>query len=266
MKINKVFLYYYSPTKTTEKILNSIAEGINTNSVDVITNNLTYPEFSKSIIDPQPDDLVILAGPVYAGRIAKTAMERLEKLNFSNNLTVLVAVYGNRDFDDSLMELNEFARKVNLKPVAAAAFIGEHSYSTYQNPIGHNRPDAEDLKKAKEFGQLVAEKLEKLDFAPAELKIPGKSPLPERRVLPKTSPETIPEKCVKCGICETLCPTGAIYYENGYKTHPNLCTLCFACVKGCKHNARVFRSEHLDQVRNWLLNTCKTRKEPAYFF
>jgi len=144
MNINRVSSFFYSPTHSTEKIVNAIATGIGIDPLNIIENNLTYPGYEETLIDVEPGDLVIIGAPVYAGRISLTAIERLQKLKFAGNPAVLVAVFGNRNLDDALIELREIATGIGLQPVAAAAFIGEHSYSTKNFPIAKGRPDALD--------------------------------------------------------------------------------------------------------------------------
>jgi ferredoxin/menaquinone-dependent protoporphyrinogen IX oxidase len=265
MKFKKVYLYYYSPTGSTRTIINKIADSIDVEPINLIANCITYPEFVESCIEPVPDDLVVIGAPVYAGRIALTAVERLNKINFAGNMAVLVAVYGNRDYNDALIELRELARQAGLKPVAAAAFIGEHSYSTGRDQIAHGRPDSEDKQKAIAFGRQISEVIAGLEAPPVELEVPGNLPLPERHVLPDAAPETVAKRCIKCGVCQTVCPAGAVFYKNGYHTNSKLCTLCFACVKSCKQNARVVESPELGKIKEWLLNTTQTRREPEVF-
>lgn len=267
MKIARVSLFYYSPTHTTEKIVNSIAAGLGVEPLKIIENNLTYPEYADTLVDVEADDLVIIGAPVYAGQIAIEAHKRLEKIKFAGNPVVLVAVYGNRHFDDALIDLREMASRLGLKPVAAAAFIGEHSYSTRDFPIAKGRPDAEDKQLAKDFGAQIAAKIQALkvlDDAPT-LQLPGTDPLPERRVIGPSHAETAPTKCVECGACLTACPTGAIYFKKGYQTDAALCTICCACVKACKRRARIIISEHIPQLREMLASSCAERKEPQIF-
>jgi ferredoxin len=268
MDFKKVSLYYYSPTGTGEKIITEIGRGICPEPIRIVSNCITYPEFKDSVIEPEPEDLVVVAAPVYAGRVAKTAIERLNQIKFSGNMAVMIAVYGNRHFDDALIELREWAIANGLKPVAFGAFVGEHSYSRPRDPIGHGRPDELDCFKAHQFGQIIAEKFHGLDAAKeAEIpEIPGAFPLPDHKILPKVAPETVHERCVKCGVCQTVCPTGAVYFEKKqYHTNADLCTLCCACVKECKHDARVIRSEHYKKVCEWLLGITKERREPETF-
>lgn len=267
MKIARVSLFYYSPTHTTEKIVNSIAGGLGIDPLKVIENNLTYPEYADTMVDVEEGDLVIIGAPVYAGQIAVEAHKRLEKIKFAGNPAVLVAVYGNRHFDDALIDLREMALSFGLKPLAAAAFIGEHSYSTRDFPIAKGRPDADDKQVAREFGAQIAAKMQTLKSLNdlVALKLPGTDPLPERRVIGPSHAETSPTKCNECGNCLTACPTGAIFYKKGYQTEASLCTVCCACVKACGRRARIIISEHIPKLRETLASSCAERKEPQIF-
>lgn len=86
-------------------------------------------------------DVSIIAVPVYAGRISAVVEERLEAYNGNGCKTILLAVYGNRDYDDALVELEDMVRKCNFSPIAAVAAIAEHSIL---REFGANRPDKED--------------------------------------------------------------------------------------------------------------------------
>lgn len=267
MKFKRVSLFFYSPTQTTRTIVNEIAAGIGIDPLKVMENNLTYPEFADSLIEVEPDDLVVIGAPVYAGRIASEALKRLAKINFAGNPVVLVAVYGNRNYDDALIDLREAAKSAGLHPIAAAAFIGEHSYSTKNYPIAKGRPDADDKQQARSFGQQIYKKVQSLSTKtpPAAPAIPGNFPLPERIVIPPSPAETIKANCIECGKCQTACPVGAVYYQKGYKTKEELCTACCACLKECPRHARVIRSEHVQKFREMLAADCANRRDPEIF-
>ena len=267
IKPTRISAYYYSPTNTTKAIVKAIAKGTGISENQTYETNLTSVNFKNNIKHPKADDLVIIAGPVYAGRIAKTAFDRLNKIKFANNPTILVAVYGNRHYDDALADLKEFTQAKGLKSIAAGAFIGEHSYSNSKFPVALGRPDEKDLKIAANFGQKAINSLKEfecLDEMP-EIEVPGTVPLPERKKIPPMFAETIEDKCIVCGKCKRFCPTGAIYLDGVYKTRPELCTVCCACLKVCPEDARVIKSEFLQKFRSFLLEKCSERKEPEVF-
>lgn len=88
------------------------------------------------------DTVAVIAAPVYGGHAAPTAVKRLETLRGEGTPAVVVAVYGNRAFEKAVAELAELAVRQGFVPVAAGAFVGEHSYSTPETPVAAGRPDA----------------------------------------------------------------------------------------------------------------------------
>ena len=131
---------------------------------------------------------------------------------------VLLVVYGNRAFEDALLELKDIALGQGFLPIAGAAFIGEHSFDTPETPIATGRPDKADLDKAEAFGERVKVKLEQRSLH--EVEVPGHRPYREnsgwnrpyleREQADQWSPETNTESCILCGICSHVCPTAAV--------------------------------------------------------
>jgi hypothetical protein len=93
------------------------------------------------------NDVVVIGAPVYAGRVAKDAVDYFKTINGAGSLAILVVLYGNREFEDALLELKNIAIDQGFIPFAASAFIGEHSFSSKEFLIAFNRPDEDDLKK-----------------------------------------------------------------------------------------------------------------------
>ena len=135
MQIKSIQPVYFSPTHTSAKIVTTIAEGMN-----IIVNkeiDLTYPSTNQKTLPS--DTLAIIGVPTYAGRVAPTALERLQKIKGDNTPAIIVVLYGNRDYEDALLELRNTAKQLGFVPIAGGAFIGEHSYSTEEFP---RQPDA----------------------------------------------------------------------------------------------------------------------------
>lgn len=149
---SSVCVVYYSPTHTSGKIAKAIAEGLAAETcqlIDLTTDNRTEPIYVQA-------DWLILAAPVYGGRIPVSAMERFKRLKMTRTdgaptKAVVAVVYGNRDYDDALLELCNEAEALGFPPVAGGAFIGEHSFSRPEMPTAQNRPDANDLQIARHF-------------------------------------------------------------------------------------------------------------------
>lgn len=269
MLIKKLKLIYFSPTGTTRKIIHTIAGSIKCEKMEII--DFTEKQVRENANNDFSADLVIIGVPVYYGRIPVTVTDYLSKIHVNSLYAVLLVVYGNREYEDSLRELYDTARAAGFIPIAYAAFIGEHSYSSEKLPMAHGRPDGADLEKAKSFGTTIQKELDSLTARHNAYIIspPGGSdyknkPLPKYPVAPQVSKE----KCTLCKSCLKICPVEAISIDSGHglKTDINSCILCFACVKNCPSRARGIDGALWTQAMGILQKKCCQRKEPEIFW
>ena len=255
MTANEVHLIYFSPTHTSKQVGEAIVRG--TGITNVINTNLTQQATQDLVIAESA--LAIIVVPVYGGRVAPLAMDRLASVRGSNTPAVIVVVYGNRAYEKSLMELDYWAIQQGFKVIAGATFVGEHSYSTQQNPIAAGRPDADDLQFAETFGAKIRTKIEAaadMDKLYAvdvnRIQRPRQAFFPLFRFLRKVVklrksgvpmpriPAVDTELCNHCGYCMKHCPAGAIAKGDECSTDVEKCIRCCACVKGCPQKARTF--------------------------
>jgi ferredoxin len=192
------------------------------------------------------------------------AAQRFKTVKGNSTPTVLIAVYGNRAIEDALIELKDITTEQGFMTVAAASFIGEHSFSNEATPIATGRPDKEDVENAKKFGEQVKAKLEGMSKV-VEVKVPGNKPYKERNPAGPRFPETTVENCTLCGACAPVCPTGAITVTDKVETVKERCTACSACVKACPTGARVWTNEGIKKAAIWLHTEYSKRREPEYF-
>lgn len=252
MDITTSSLLLFSPTGTSKKVATAVADGYGAkfHVIDATYGVPTLHTFAAN-------ELVFVAVPVYGGKVAPLALQRLEAMRGDNTPVVLIVVYGNRAYGESLTQLKSFVGERGFVTVAAAAFIGEHSYSTSATPIAVGRPDMTDLAEARTWGKAIRNKMDYI-AAPSAIDL-------KRLVAPRTSfitmlrfgvfiwqqqrkkkpdvkpvPITDSDKCKKCGKCARLCPTGAIPHDDLLHTHPDKCIKCCACVKCCPTHARTF--------------------------
>lgn len=253
---NQTKLFYYSPTGTSKKIAHAVCKGIA--SIHLSATDLTFSEAKAEQI--QDNQLAVFVMPVYAGRIAPTALQRISGIQGQNTPAVAIVVYGNRHYDDALLELCDVLKKKGFTPIAAAAFIGEHSFSRKEMPVAAGRPDECDLSIATQFGEKIAEKLQSGNFN-QELTVPGNYPYKEARQQPPMAPEST-DDCNLCGTCMDICPTHAISLSNDrIVTDTSACTLCCACVKYCPQEARIFNTP----FTKFLYENFSQRREPELY-
>jgi len=251
-------LIYFSPTGTTRKILEAIADGFGAQTVE--HHDLTYTTRAACRLT---NGTAVIGIPVYAGRVPEVCLKRLAKFTGAGIPAILVALYGNREYEDALVELRSVAMQAGFSVIAAGAFIGEHSYSTVAQPIAAGRPDAADLAIARQFGRDIAHKLN-ADDQPATPDIPGNIPYRNRTPLGGIAPETN-TACTLCGLCADVCPTFVIQVGSEVITQADNCIMCCACIKQCPEQARELNHPVIRERRNMLFNKFSSRKEPELF-
>lgn len=279
MKIDKLCVAYYSPTHTSRSVAKAVADGFGIarrEEHDLTTDRGDSPIGVK-------DSICIVAAPVYGGLVAPVAVRRIQRLLAENSVAVPVVVYGNRDYEDALVQLRDLLQGQGFTVLCGAAFVGEHSYSRPGMPIAEGRPDASDLQKATAFGrQAYASLLRQLgiatppdvdarDFAlaydaPLEQLVNTpemKGNVPYKTLGPSTpQAPVVGDLCYGCGECVDLCPTGAISLQDGRSaTDVSLCTKCCACVKFCPVGARTFDTPYTAMLHQHF----SARREPECF-
>lgn len=258
MKINQLNLVYFSPTGTTKKVLKTISSKFEIKS---ISYDLTNYKSKDTVLQFKELDFVILAVPVYSGRVPKTALDRLQHVKGNNTPAALVVTYGNRDYDDALLELKTLAEAKGFKVIGAAAFVSEHSMA---RSIGKGRPNKEDNRIISSFGLQLNKKLAALsDLESAAITVKGNSQYRKYKSTPVHPHGN--ENCTGCLTCVKLCPAGAISADSPKKTSGKKCISCMRCIRVCPHNAR-----ELHKLENWITKKfitrkCKGIKQPELF-
>ena len=265
MQIDPVTLIYFSPTSTTKQVLEYIAQGME--PVDIQSIDLTLPPSDAQAPISVHAGLAILGIPVYAGRVPLLALQRLQRIQAQEIPAVVVAVYGNRAYEDALVELEDVAEAGGFVPVAGAAFIGEHSFASEQTPIANGRPDENDCAEARAFGAKIKDMLfevNSLEDLP-RLEVPGNRPYKERPEKKEVAPVVDQDLCILCATCVELCPSGALSMNDAVHPDPKTCILCHACVKNCPTGAIAFQAKPLQELAAKLSHDCSERKEPELF-
>lgn len=249
MDIKRVWAVYFSGTGTTEKTVKRIAKAMADRlgaAYDVFS--YTLPAAREGELCFTTEDLVVFGSPVYAGRVPNVLLPYLTgKVKGGGALAVPVVLFGNRNFDDGLIELRNILETDGFHTVAAAGFVGEHSFS---RTLGKGRPDADDMALMEDFAARAAAKVRALTETPTEpVEVRGETPIRpyytprDRQGTPinilKVKPKTDPDKCDQCGWCADHCPMGSISHED-FSQVTGICIKCCACVKGCHAGAKYY--------------------------
>lgn len=251
----KIYDIIFSPTGGTQKVAEHLTEGL---EGDAICVDLTDRKQDFCTVQLTQDDVAVISVPSYGGRVPAVAIERLSHINGHGARAVLVCVYGNRAYEDTLVELEDAAKQAGFHVIAAVAAIAEHSIA---RQFAAGRPDAQDIQQLSAFAKQIKGKLFAGDTA--EPSIPGNRPYKKAggvSLVPKPKKE-----CTKCRLCAKECPVQAIDPENPKKVDEKACIACMRCISVCPHSARRVNSVMLSAVGLALKKACSDRKENELF-
>lgn len=238
----------FSPTGGTKAAADILTRDLSSESSFVDLTDYTLNDISLT-----KEDTAVIAVPSYGGRIPATAVQRMGKISGNGAKAILVCIYGNRAYEDTLIELQDVAEQAGFQVIAAVAAIAEHSIAPQ---FAAGRPDASDREKLCSFAEQIRKKLASGNTDTPS--IPGNRPYKKAGgsgIIPKPS-----KNCVNCGLCAEKCPVQAIDKNNPADTDPKRCISCMRCVSICPYSARKVNRIMLAGVNKMLKKTCSERK------
>jgi ferredoxin len=265
MNVENAKLVYYSPTGTTKAVVQGIAQGFNPRNVERV--DVTKPDARKRSLSTSDKELLIIGVPVYMGRVPDLLSEWLNAIHAHETPTVCVVVYGNRAYENALLELKDIVTSRGCIPVAGAAYIGEHSFSSSEVPVALGRPDEADIRHAEELGRKIRDKLQSASSISqaSDLQVPGTRPYGGITEIWDVDFIAVSDRCIQCGLCAEACPVGAVDSQDSAMIDQQKCITCCACIKSCPEDARTIKTGPVQDAQQRLMSLHKEPKRPDTF-
>jgi ferredoxin len=275
--LNSVQCVYFSPTGSTRKIVETVANGMGVHVRTPIS--ITTPQERDAFTGQFDGEMLVVGVPVYVGTFPSFVLSPLNKLDGTGRWALPIAVCGNVRMGTCLPELCGILKQQGFTIPAAGNFIAQHSFTCEDFPIGKDRPDDEDLHKATEFGRRVIEKITKDPqditcqyggntyirmYTSGSIEAKGFASFPEGHRLFIRVNDQFDELCPDCSLCVEVCPTGSIDPET-YRIDDETCIRCFACTDICDSGVKEKVVQPKEHLASWFRHRAIERGEPLLF-
>ena len=249
-------IVYFSASGTTQKVTIIFSDAMGGEAIRF--DLLRCPQ--KEVVTFGPDETAVFAFPVFGGRIPQICADMLRKFKGEKTPAVAMVVYGNRAYDDALLELTDILDEQGFVIIAAAAFIAQHSIFP---AVAKGRPDEADEEKIISFAGDCRKKLSEYADAPS-VTVRGNRPYVKAGAV--SLHPTGDKNCNGCDACVKVCPVGAIPADSPKKTDTKKCIACTACIAACPQHARGFHVPVVyPTVAKSFAKSNADRKEPEIF-
>ncbi len=242
-----IYGIYFSCTNKTKQYVSEITKYLNSEYTLIdVTSEIKDVELTK-------DDYLIIGAPVWGGRIPNLASTHFKNIKGNQTPCFLVASFGNRHYDDALVEMQDLFENQGFIVQGAMAGVAKHTYGS----IAVDRPNRNDISEACAFVFEVYMRNKKM-----ETTLPGKqhteNKVDKGRFYPSTK-----DTCIKCGLCQAQCPYHAI--DDDFNVNGHLCASCFRCIENCPVKAKCMEDDSYIEFAKMFSEKLKEPKNNEYF-
>ncbi|WFN36834.1 EFR1 family ferrodoxin [Methanomicrobium antiquum] len=239
----KILIAYFSATGNTRKIADFVFEKLKNLGADVEILDITPLSVREKKTDLSLYDAFLFGMPVHSWRAPRIVRNWLKTLDGCGRKCSMFFTYGGFSIHPAHYTTCKILEERGFLVVSSAEFLAAHTFNLGGWEANVNRPDERDFSVAEEYAKEtylrfsgddynIPKGFLKTDYTPYFL-----DEIEKFRFRILTQPPYINEKeCIKCGICEDVCPTGAMNAKSG-KADLKICIACLGCVSACPNNA-----------------------------
>lgn len=247
----------FSPTGGTEKVADALAGELAGTDGVVTRVDLRDSHAGAEGVSLDANALAVIVAPCYAGRVPAVAMERLGTIAGNGAKAVVAIAYGNRAYDDALLELKDGAEAAGFVVVAAVAAIAEHSIA---RQFAASEPGEGQVRTLTLFARQIAGKMQRA--VGGDVAVPGNRPYRKAGSVPLVPKAS--NVCSSCGACTAGCPVGAIDPKS-LAVSKERCIACMRCVAVFPQQARGVSKLMLKATAMKLEKECSKHREPELY-
>ena len=252
---------YFSATGTTRLVAELIAAGFGGETE--VHDLLHHPQDIPVTLGGE--DTLLLAMPVYAGLIPHLCIDQIRQFHSAGAPALAAAVYGNRDYDDALLQMTDLLTEAGFQVIGAGAFVAQHSIFPKG---GAGRPDELDRAVIRSFAKGCRD----LRDHPAawmgkRLPVKGDPAYHSKAAQEAHIPfhPTGGKGCDACGACASVCPTHSIDPTDPRGVRSDTCLSCGACISVCPHHCRGYHSVAYPPAALAFGAKCAARRDSEIF-
>jgi ferredoxin/flavodoxin len=237
--MNRIAFFYFSATGNTANIAKTIGTQLMELGGVVHFFDITLPSTRQMAVDLKGFDAAVFGFPIHSMRAPRICREWIAGLNGLGKKCAMYFTYGGFQVHPAHHTTRNLLERSNFKVVASAEFLASHTFNLGGWHAMESRPDESDFRVAREYaGQILRR------FRGEDPRVVGdldegsytEKDLDESERLRYKLVTMLPSRdgmeCQMCGVCEELCPTGAMDIETG-RADPRRCIVCLRCVKEC---------------------------------
>lgn len=240
-------LLTFSPTGQSKACALAVAKATKQEFVEHDVTHFIQREKSLAL----EDTTLIVSYPVHGGRVPSLFSQYLtDRVSCTNCKALAIASFGNRAFEDALVEMEDILEEKGVPLIGAASIGCQHSYT---GKVGSKRPDFEDF-------QVLDRLAVYLNGETGRVHPPGNRPY--KQDLPVADPPYMPilKKGGKISPqCYAVCPTGALA-----KGDPTICIHCCACIHS-SNNDLSMDNPWFSDFTDFLEETCQERVDSLLY-